>query len=206
MSATPGKYHGYGIRPKGPGSARGLIEPVPDVWKRQMARAERALAEPYRGITTHGHVVPDLFPLQASGVSTRPIVQAGRSFLASLTAAQRATTQHPVDSPHWRRWCNWEQFTFRHGLSFEDMNTAQREAALSLLRESLSARGFETARNVMKLNHTLAEITGNWNWLGEWIYFLCIFGTPSADQPWGWQLDGHHLNLNYFVQIGRAHV
>ena len=33
----------------------------------------------------------------------------------------------------------------------------------------------------------------------EWLYFLCIFGTPSMDEPWGWQIDGHHLNLNYFV-------
>ncbi len=24
-------------------------------------------------------------------------------------------------------------------------------------------------------------------------------GEPSADKPWGWQLDGHHLNINYFV-------
>jgi Protein of unknown function (DUF3500) len=24
-------------------------------------------------------------------------------------------------------------------------------------------------------------------------------GEPSLSQPWGWQLDGHHLNINYFV-------
>jgi hypothetical protein len=24
-------------------------------------------------------------------------------------------------------------------------------------------------------------------------------GTPSATEPWGWQLDGHHLVVNYFV-------
>ena len=51
----------------------------------------------------------------------------------------------------------------------------------------------------MKLNHTLAEITGNWEWLGEWIYFISIFGEPHATEPWGWQLDGHHLNISYFV-------
>ena len=26
-----------------------------------------------------------------------------------------------------------------------------------------------------------------------------VMGEPSATEPWGWQLDGHHLNLNYFV-------
>ena len=79
------------------------------------------------------------------------------------------------------------------------LTSAQRDAALDLLRESLSVRGFDTARNVMKLNHVLGEITGNWAYFGEWVYFLCIFGEPSPDEPWGWQLDGHHLNLNYFV-------
>jgi hypothetical protein len=34
---------------------------------------------------------------------------------------------------------------------------------------------------------------------GEWVYWLSIFGTPSATEPWGWQLDGHHLNVNCFV-------
>jgi hypothetical protein len=79
------------------------------------------------------------------------------------------------------------------------MSSPQRDAALELLRASLSVRGFDTARNVMKLNELLGEITGNWEFFGEWLYFLCIFGTPSMDEPWGWQIDGHHLNLNYFV-------
>src|SRR5215472_5062705 len=26
-----------------------------------------------------------------------------------------------------------------------------------------------------------------------------MFGTPSAEGPWGWQIDGHHLNINCFV-------
>ena len=28
---------------------------------------------------------------------------------------------------------------------------------------------------------------------------MSLFGTPSPDEPWGWQIDGHHLNLNCFV-------
>jgi hypothetical protein len=84
-------------------------------------------------------------------------------------------------------------------VSLDQMSPSQREAARELLRVSLSVRGFETARNVMKLNEVLGEITGNWEFFGEWLNFLCIFGTPSMDEPWGWQIDGHHLNLNDFV-------
>lgn len=199
MSSTPGRYAGYGIRPKGPGSARQNIEPVPELWIRQTARAEAALAEPFKGVTTDGDPVAGLFPLVRTGVSTRPIVEAARAFISTLDGRQRATALHPIDSQNWRRWCNWEQYTFRHGVSLEDMAPAQRGTALALIGESLSVRGLEVARNVMKLNHVLGEITGNWNFLGEWVYFLCIFGTPGPDEPWGWQLDGHHLNLNYFV-------
>jgi hypothetical protein len=199
MTARQGNYAGYGIRPKGSGSGRQWIEPVPDLWTRQMAKAEAALAAPYKGVTADGHIVPALFPLMQTGVSTRPVKDAADAFIATLDIKQRAATLHPIDSRNWRLWCNWEQFPLRHGLSLEEMNATQRGAALVLIGESLSARGFETARNVMKLNHVLGEITGNWNFLGEWLYFLCIFGTPSSNEPWGWQLDGHHLNLNYFV-------
>lgn len=199
MSAGIGSYRGHGLRAKGLGSARRWIEPIPDLWKRNMARAEAALAQPFKGITSDGHVVPGLFTLGEGGASTAVIADAARRFIARLSSSQRVSAQHPIDSSHWRRWCNWEQYTFRHGVSFDEMTLAQREAALDLLRVSLSARGFDTARNVMKLNHTLGEITGNWEFLGEWLYFLCIFGEPSSSEPWGWQLDGHHLNLNYFV-------
>ena len=28
---------------------------------------------------------------------------------------------------------------------------------------------------------------------------ITVMGTPSATEPWGWQLDGHHAIVNYFV-------
>jgi hypothetical protein len=34
---------------------------------------------------------------------------------------------------------------------------------------------------------------------GEYFYWISLFGEPSADGPWGWQLDGHHCNINCFV-------
>jgi hypothetical protein len=52
----------------------------------------------------------------------------------------------------------------------------------------------------MKLNHTLGELNNdNFNEYGEWLYHITVMGEPSADQPWGWQIDGHHLIINYFV-------
>jgi hypothetical protein len=67
------------------------------------------------------------------------------------------------------------------------------------MRASLSAKGFDLTRNVMRLNETLAELADDHVFLGEWLYFITIMGKPSAAEPWGWQLSGHHAIINYFV-------
>ena len=87
----------------------------------------------------------------------------------------------------------------RHGVCLADLDGEQREAALRLLRETLSASGYQTARDVMRLNQHALEITGKPDEYGEWFYWVTIFGTPAAEKPWGWQIDGHHLNVNCFV-------
>ena len=51
----------------------------------------------------------------------------------------------------------------------------------------------------MRLNETVLEMTGRLAEYGEDLYWLSIMGTPSAGDPWGWQIDGHHLNLSYFI-------
>jgi len=92
-----------------------------------------------------------------------------------------------------------QHFYMRQGVSFKEMSEAQREAAFGLMRASLSARGLQLTRDIMHLNETLAELTDDHEFLGEWLYFITIMGKPSATEPWGWQLDGHHAIINYFV-------
>ncbi|HUG53234.1 MAG TPA: DUF3500 domain-containing protein [Vicinamibacteria bacterium] len=163
-------------------------------------RAEReGLDEPFKGITTDGTVVPGLFPLRSTGVTTEPVRAAAALFLATLSEEQRSRTLFPVDDPEWRKWMN-QHFYVRQGTAFAEMTESQREAAFGLLRASLSARGLALTRDIMRLNHTLGEIAGgNFVEYGEWLYWITVMGTPSATAPWGWQLDGHHANVNYFV-------
>jgi predicted nuclease of restriction endonuclease-like (RecB) superfamily len=79
------------------------------------------------------------------------------------------------------------------------MNEKQRELAFGLMQASLSAKGLKKSQDIMKLNGTLAELAGNFDEYGEWLYWITIMGEPSATDPWGWQIDGHHLIINYFV-------
>ena len=166
-----------------------------------MSRAaeERGLAEGFKGITTNGELVKGLFPVRSTGVSTEPVRVAADKFLAALTEEQRRKTLFAIDNPEWRKWMNVSYYV-REGVGFNDMSEAQREAAFGLMRASLSAKGMQLSRDTMKLNHTLGELNNdNFTEYGEWLYWITVMGTPSATEPWGWQLDGHHLIVNYFV-------
>ena len=154
--------------------------------------------EPFVGVTTNGMVRAGLFPVEATGVSTEPVVRAAEAFLASLTQEQRAATQFAVDDDEWRMWNNVHRWA-RQGVGFDDMDDAQQRAAYGLLRAGLSAKGFEKSRAVMRLNGHLAELMDNFDEYGEGLYWLTVMGEPSMAEPWGWQLDGHHLVINYFV-------
>jgi hypothetical protein len=87
----------------------------------------------------------------------------------------------------------------RHGVCLADLTGDQRERALALLRESMSDAGYRSARDIMKLNEHALEITGKPDEYSEWFYWVSVFGAPSPDEPWGWQIDGHHLIVNCFV-------
>jgi len=162
------------------------------------AAIQDPLSEPFRGITTDGTIRPGLFPIRATGVSTDPIRVAASQFLAGLTAEQRTKATFPVDSDQWRRWNNVHRAA-REGVSFEEMSEAQRARAIELLRASLSAKGLKQTRDIMRLNGYLADLLDRHGEYGEYLYWLAVMGEPSATEPWGWQLEGHHLIINYFV-------
>ncbi len=156
------------------------------------------LAEPFLGITADGETEPGLFRIEATGVSTRPIRAAAVAFLASLTPEQRGRTLFPVDDLEWRRWANID-ISARQGVGLLEMDAAQTEAAFGLMAATLSTRGFETSRNIMRLEGHLADLMDDHIQYGEQRYWFTVMGEPSEREPWGWQLDGHHLIVNCFV-------
>jgi hypothetical protein len=177
--------------------------PDPDAYRRQSQQwsvnMDARLSDGFTGVTRDGTIQPGLFEVRSTGVSTAPVTNAAGAFLDSLSSEQRANTVFSVDADEWRKWAN-QHIYFREGISFEEMSEAQREAAYAMLGASLSAKGLDLTRDIMRLNETLGELNEN-NFVeyGEYKYWISIMGEPSATEPWGWQLDGHHLNLNYFV-------
>jgi len=169
-------------------------------FRQQSTDAEaKGLSEPFKGVTTNGAIAPGLFAVRSTGVSTELVRKAADVFLSALSAPQRVATQFKVDDTEWRKWMN-QDFYVRQGVSFKDMTESQREAGFGLLRAALSAKGLKQTRDIMKLNHTLGELTGDdFDRYSEWLYQITVMGTPSATEPWGWQFDGHHAIINYFV-------
>jgi len=160
---------------------------------------EKLFAQPFKGITTDGAVIPGLYALTPNGAPVAAMADAVNALLGLLTREQRDRMSFSVDSLQWRHWQNTELYLEEYGLRLDEVPAPLRDATMAVLRASLSNRGFEMSRDVMRLNQFLGDLVGGPHVLGEWSYTFCLFGTPSLQEPWGWQLFGHHLSLNCFV-------
>jgi hypothetical protein len=196
---TPAQSKIAGATPRAHATARRSSprgQAMAAVWKAK-------LAEPFRGVTTDGTAIPGLFALAPDGAPVKAMIEAAQALLARFSPEQRRTSCFPIDSEHWRSWQNTELYVEDYGLRLEDVPDAMKEAVLAVLRVSLSAKGFEMSRDVMRLNRFLGDLVGGPHILGEWSYIFCLFGEPHESEPWGWQLFGHHLSLNCFVVGGQ---
>ena len=177
---------------------------LPERLQQWFAAAQTNLAEPFKGVTTDGTPRTDLFPISEGGPSCLPLVDAAAAFLDSLNPEQTSKACYPSDSDVWRAWNNMHPFIMRHGLGLYELNEGQKDLALALVREALSESAFETARNIMRLNHHLLEITERDDEFSEWFYWISILGAPSPTESWGWQIDGHHLTVSCYVSGGQV--
>lgn len=159
-----------------------------------------AMAEPYRGIAIKEGLIDGLYPVRSTGASTSGVVRAANIFLSALNPMLLSRTQFAIDDPEWRNWSNVDVGIFaRHGISLEEMTDQQKAAAWNLLSESLSPSGLNKAQRIMRTEQTLLELNGEPIRYGEEKYYFTLMGVPSTEEPWGWQLDGHHLVINFFV-------
>lgn len=125
-------------------------------------------------------------------------VTAANRFISTLTAKQKDSTVFSFGDE--------ERYNFhfvpkpRRGITFNEMNAAQRNAAIALVKTGLSEKGFQHAHDIMQLDQVLKIMekrkeddhfrdTGN--------YHISIFGIPSPQTQWGWRLEGHHISFNF---------
>ena len=155
------------------------------------------------GITTDGSVVEDLYAIRSTSVSTTPVRTAVEAYLAALSADQKSSSMFAlppddVTSDEFRLWSNVDGYQ-RQGVKLEDLTAAQKTLALGILSAALSAKGLKTSETIRRLNTTAGELVGEESRFNEELYYFTFLGTPSDTDPWGFQFEGHHLVLNYFV-------
>ncbi|MGJ8679266.1 DUF3500 domain-containing protein [Paraglaciecola sp.] len=98
---------------------------------------------------------------------------------------------------------NWNFIpTERAGIPLKNLSVEQKQLALSVLRNSLSERGFNKALNIIDLEEVL-RVLNNQAYRDNELYFLSIFGQPNTANTWAWRFEGHHLSLNFTVKDGK---
>jgi hypothetical protein len=162
-------------------------------------------AEPFRGVTSDGKIIPDLYRLADEGAPTAAMAEAATQLIAVMNDDDKLRARQDIDSFTWRFWNNGEPYLNPFGLRLEEARPVVVEGILALLKASMGPQGFEKARNCMRANHFLGELVNAPRVMNELSYNFYLYGEPSLSEPWGWGFFGHHLCLNCLV-VGKQMV
>ncbi len=135
--------------------------------------------------------------------SAQDLANEANKFINTLSPELKSQAMFPLDTAERSNWTIVPRK--RNGACYKDMTEPQREAAISLLRASLSAQGYKKAFDIMKNENVLREIEGRPAddiYRDPVNYSFTFFGAPSKTAAWGWRLEGHHLSLNFFSDKG----
>lgn len=139
---------------------------------------------------------------------TARMAQSAQAFLDTLDEAQRSKVLFDFsDNAQRARWSNLPtSMVPRRGLRMGDLGPRQREAALAILRATLSPMGYEKVDGIMGADQALKENSPQGAPpFGRDEFYISFLGKPSSSAPWMLQFGGHHLALNVTV-IGEKDV
>jgi hypothetical protein len=138
-----------------------------------------------------------LFTIEANAQGSSLAAKANE-FLSLLNDDQVKKARYEFDDEERHNWHFVPRE--RNGLSFNDMNEKQRQAAHALLKSSLSDQGYQKATNIMALENILREVENrpaDDKYRDPLNYYITIFGNPDGKNVWGWRLEGHHVSINF---------
>ncbi|HZX74940.1 MAG TPA: DUF3500 domain-containing protein, partial [Cyclobacteriaceae bacterium] len=97
-----------------------------------------------------------IFCLLSTQALAQDLVSSANTFLNSLDEKLKAKVTYTVDNPERFNWYFVPRE--RNGVSFRNFSATQREAALAMLKASLSEQGYGKATSIMALENVLREI------------------------------------------------
>jgi hypothetical protein len=141
------------------------------------------------------------------GLVAQDLSEKATVFINSLSAAQKKAALFSLEDAERFNW-NFVPVS-RKGPTFHDFNEQQKQAALDLLKASLSAEGYRKTREIIELEKVLIIMEDNRLRMSDGSpmrdplnYHFCIFGNPSPDEFWGWRFEGHHISWNFSSDQG----
>ena len=142
--------------------------------------------------------------IQLTQAQNQLIVSKANDFLKLLDDTQSGKARYAYDDDERFNWHFVPRE--RNGIPFKEMNEKQRQAALSLLKTSVSEQGYQKASNIMALENVLREVESrpaDDTYRDPVNYSITIFGDPGVGNLWGWRLEGHHISLNFSSADGQ---
>ena len=120
-------------------------------------------------------------------------------FIRLLDSAQRIKALYPFDTAERYRF-NYIPLEDRKGVSFNELNEAQRVALEALLKTCLTEKTVAKVHAIMQLDNVLKELEHRKpddHYRDPGKYFITIFGVPAATNIWGWRFEGHHVAFHF---------
>ncbi len=133
---------------------------------------------------------------------------AAAAFSGALDEAQRSVLNTDFDRDGARREWSYLPEPVRDGLAIGSLSDQQRKLAHRLIAASVSMPGYAKVVSIMAMEHVrralmLLGAPAIAHLFDPERYCFRIFGAPGGAAPWGWQLAGHHVSLNFTVTGGR---
>ncbi|GAC1570488.1 MAG: hypothetical protein NVS3B8_17770 [Chitinophagaceae bacterium] len=127
------------------------------------------------------------------------MVVAAKRFIGTLDSNKKSETLFPFDID--------ERYNFhfipknnRKGISMNEMNEQQKQAALTLIKSCLSEDAVKKVTDIMALDLVLKALEHRKpedHFRDPGNYHISVFGIPGKNTIWGWRLEGHHISFNF---------
>jgi hypothetical protein len=136
---------------------------------------------------------------------TQGLVNKANAFIGLLDNAQKGKALFPFDTTERYRF-HFVPQDDRKGISLNELNPAQLEAGMELLKACLSEATSKQVNEIRQLDLILKELEHRKpedHFRDPGKYFISIFGIPAATTIWGWRFEGHHIAYHFSANKGR---
>lgn len=126
--------------------------------------------------------------------------QAMLTFRNSLSSTLLEQASNCLDDERFYLWHNTPNSsgTNRDGIIYGDLTTEQLTNFKNLMQLFLSTNGYQKVTDITELSEGYLSTQNSSVWSPDY-YSIDLFGDPDNAGSWGFQLDGHHIAINFLV-------